>query len=68
MKKGKTNRYEPIRNRVEICLSRNSDVITRAMTNAISTGVWKISRYHVDAIGVTQVLARMTYIGALGMM
>lgn len=46
---------------------RYTDFITFGLQKAITSGNWSIKRFHIDRKGVSQLLNRISYISALGM-
>jgi DNA-directed RNA polymerase III subunit RPC2 len=52
----------------DVVKSIRSNTITNGMITAIATGNWVLKRFRIDRAGVTQVLSRLSYMSALGMM
>ncbi|KAJ1453264.1 hypothetical protein M885DRAFT_524653 [Pelagophyceae sp. CCMP2097] len=45
-----------------------TDTITQGFVHAISSGNWVLKRFKMDRAGVTQILSRLSYMSAVGMM
>ena len=66
MKKKEKNRTRPLDILSEMNGQQNR--ITNGMESAISSGNWNLKRFKMDRKGITEVLCRLSYISALGMM
>ena len=46
---------------------KNTDFITFGFQKAITSGNWVIKRFHIERKGVSQLLNRISYVSAIGM-
>eukprot|EP00532_Pseudo-nitzschia_australis_P009769 CAMPEP_0168242180 /NCGR_PEP_ID=MMETSP0140_2-20121125/23258_1 /TAXON_ID=44445 /ORGANISM="Pseudo-nitzschia australis, Strain 10249 10 AB" /LENGTH=1278 /DNA_ID=CAMNT_0008177215 /DNA_START=92 /DNA_END=3928 /DNA_ORIENTATION=- len=52
----------------DVVKSIRPDTIQNGMIHAIASGNWVLKRFRMDRAGVTQVLSRLSYMSAMGMM
>lgn len=49
-------------------LALQTSLITQGLERSISTGNWNVKRFKMERAGITQVLSRLAYVAAIGMM
>ncbi|KAI8902568.1 hypothetical protein BC833DRAFT_573330 [Globomyces pollinis-pini] len=49
-------------------VASSSKMITEGLFRAISSGNWSVKRFKMERAGITQVLSRLSYVSALGML
>ncbi|KAJ3280249.1 DNA-directed RNA polymerase III core subunit ret1 [Borealophlyctis nickersoniae] len=62
-KANRTSQYDP-----QSAVSQTARFITDGLFRAISSGNWNVKRFKMERAGVTQVLSRLSYVSALGML
>ncbi|KAJ3124575.1 DNA-directed RNA polymerase III core subunit ret1 [Physocladia obscura] len=62
-KKNRVSQYDAVKG-----IEQTSRFITDGLFRAISSGNWNVKRFKMERAGVTQVLSRLSYVSALGML